>query len=64
MLSFRAIEEEDGWLCRHGSHVFDVHGTLEEAVEHMKGLASDDPPSQVWVHRLTAAPEIVATFEE
>jgi hypothetical protein len=61
---FRVVEKEDGsWLCRRGREEFDVHAQLDDAIEHTTGLAREDPPSQVFVHRLDGQVETIATLD-
>jgi hypothetical protein len=51
---FRAIETDEGrWECHHGARVFDEHPTLAEALEHLRGIAADQPEAaQLFVHTL------------
>jgi hypothetical protein len=61
---FRVVEQEDGsWLCRHGREVFDFHAQLDDAVEHTTGIAGEDRPSKVFVHRLDGQVQSIATFD-
>jgi hypothetical protein len=61
---FRVVEQEDGsWLCRHGREEFDFHAQLDDAVEHTTDIASEDTPSQVFVHRLDGRVQTVATLD-
>jgi hypothetical protein len=47
---FRAFETAEGWACRHGAHIYDLHPTLEEALHHLTELATR--PAQLVVHHL------------
>jgi hypothetical protein len=61
---FRVVEQEDGsWLCRRGREEFDSHGLLDDAIEHTIGLAGEDRPSRVFVHRLDGQVETVADLD-
>jgi Uncharacterized protein conserved in bacteria (DUF2188) len=61
---FRVVEQEDGsWLCRRGREEFDLHARLDDAIEHTTGLASEDAPSQVFVHRLDGRVQTIATID-
>jgi Uncharacterized protein conserved in bacteria (DUF2188) len=61
---FRVVELEDGsWLCRRGREEFDVHEQLDDAIEHTTGIASDHPPSQVFVHHRDGQVQTIATLD-
>jgi Uncharacterized protein conserved in bacteria (DUF2188) len=61
---FRVAEQEDGsWLCRRGREEFDVHEQLDDAIEHTTGIASEDRPSQVFVHHRDGRVETIATLD-
>ncbi len=60
---FRAIESADGWICRHGTLVYDSHPTLEDALAHLATLASADAPAEVFVHHLDGTVVSVATYD-
>jgi Uncharacterized protein conserved in bacteria (DUF2188) len=61
---FRVVERDDGsWLCRRGREEFDVHAQLDDAIEHTTGIASEHPPSQVFLHRLDGQVETIATLD-
>ncbi len=48
---FHVVEHEDhSWHCSHGRHVFDVHSTLVEAIDHITVLAAAQRPAEVFVH--------------
>ena len=58
----RAIEQTDGsWACRWGNQLFDEHPELDEALEHLREIASDKGPAEFFVHfldgRVTQHPE-------
>ena len=60
---FRVVEQEDGsWLCRRGREDFDTHGQRDDAIEHTTVIASEYPPSQVFVHHLDGQVDCVATL--
>jgi hypothetical protein len=50
----RAIQTAQGeWECHHGARVFDAHATLEDALEHLRSLASElEGIAEVFVHSL------------
>ena len=49
----RAIELDDGWwACRWSVEEFDRHPTLEESLSHLRELAVDHAPADIYVHRL------------
>lgn len=49
----RVIELDTGdWACRHGTHEYDSHAQLEEALTHIKVLATLTPPAELFLHRL------------
>ena len=61
---FRVIEHEDGsWSCRRGREDFDFHAELDDAIEHTTGIASEHPPSQVFVHHLDGRVQTIATLD-
>ena len=48
----RAIEQADGrWACSHGRVVFDRHDELSDALDHLRDLAADMSPAELFVHR-------------
>jgi succinylarginine dihydrolase len=49
---FRAIETVQGrWECRHGARLFDDHGTVDEALRHLRAMAAEQQRGvQVFVH--------------
>jgi hypothetical protein len=51
---FRAIETAQGrWECHHGARVFDEHLTLADALEHLRGIAADQPEvAELFVHTI------------
>jgi hypothetical protein len=58
---FRVVEQEDGsWSCRRGRDDFDSRAELDDAIEHTFGLASEHPPSEVFVHHLDGQVQSVA----
>lgn len=55
---FRAIERSDSrWACRHGTFEFDDHAELGEAIAHLRQLASESTPAELFVHRLDGSVE-------
>jgi len=52
---FRAIEDVEGWTCRHGVKAYDTHPTLEVALDHLAEIASASRPAQIVVHYLDGA---------
>jgi hypothetical protein len=49
---FHIVELDDGrWACRHGSTEYHQHASLEQAVEHMRHVASEQAPGSIIVHR-------------
>lgn len=53
MWFLRAIELSDGgWACRYGLTEFDTHPQLDHAVDHLRELAEELGPAQLFVHRL------------
>jgi hypothetical protein len=54
----RAMEQQDGgWQCRWGSHTYDVHNDLGEALAHLRELATLITPSELFVHRADGTTE-------
>ena len=50
---FRVIESPDGrWACRRGRAEVDRHPEVDEALRHIRQIAAEHRPSQVWVHHL------------
>jgi hypothetical protein len=50
---FRVVElSEGGWACRHGRGVLDTHTDLEDAIAHITGVASEQRPATLFLHRL------------
>jgi len=48
---FHAVEDDAGtWTCRHGLTVYDTHDSMDEALQHVTGIAQDRRPSAVFVH--------------
>lgn len=61
---FRVIEHEDGlWSCRRGRADLDVHARLDDAIEHTTRIASQYPPSEVFVHHVDGRVQSIATLE-
>ena len=61
---FRVVGQDDGsWSCRRGRDDFDWFGQLDEAIEHTTRIASENPPSEVFVHHLDGRVESIATFD-
>jgi hypothetical protein len=61
---FRLIEDPEGWwVCRTGRHELDRHSSESEAFAHICELASDVPPSQVFVHRADGQVRSEAVFD-
>jgi uncharacterized protein DUF2188 len=50
-------------LCRWGREEFDAHEQLDDAIEHTIGIASEHPPSQVFVHRRDGQVETIAHLD-
>lgn len=50
---FRVIEGDDGsWGCRRGGTDYDSHAALGAAIEHIKIIAADEQPAELFVHHL------------
>jgi hypothetical protein len=50
---FRVIELDDGaWACRRGVEEFDRHDELYDAVSHIRVIASEHTPAELFVHHL------------
>ncbi len=61
---FRVVEQDDGsWLCRRGREEFDFHAQLDDAIEHTIGIASEDPPSEVFIHHRDGRVQNIATLD-
>jgi Uncharacterized protein conserved in bacteria (DUF2188) len=61
---FRVVEQDDGsWSCRRGREDFDFRAQLDDAVERTTDVASEHPPSEVFVHRLDGQVQSIATFD-
>ncbi len=55
---FRAVELIDGqWACRRGLEQYDAHLRLDGAIEHLRSLAADAQPAELFVHRLDGTVE-------
>lgn len=55
---FRVIALADGrWACRRGMEHYDSHIQLQEAVGHLRSLAGDSGPAELFVHRLDGTVE-------
>ena len=63
MWFYRAIETAEGWICRHGSEVYDTHDNLEDALEHLTELAVASAPAQVFIHYLDGLVSVFAMFD-
>jgi len=51
---FRVVEHEDGsWRYRRGRALLKQFSNLDDAIEHVTGIASENPPSELIVHRST-----------
>ena len=58
MWFLRAIQlDEREWACRHGLTEFDTHAELHHALEHLRALAEDCQPAQLFIHRLDGTVE-------
>lgn len=65
MWFFRVVEEaEQGWACHRGLEVIDTHTSLEEAVTHLRSIAEQHRPSQLFVHRLDGTAENLGIITE
>lgn len=61
---FRIVEHEDGsWWYRRGREDLKRFWQLDDAIDHVKDIASENPPSEVLVHRRGGRPEVTATFD-
>jgi uncharacterized protein DUF2188 len=61
---FRVVEQNDGtWMCRRGRYAIDHHPDMQQALDHIKSLASNHRPSEVRLHHLNGRVETVITFE-
>jgi len=50
-LFFHIVEDDAGrWTCRHGRHDYDTHNTLAQAKEHIRTLAFENRPAEIFVH--------------
>jgi len=48
---FRVVELDDGrWACRHGEQEYDTHTAVEPAIAHIKALAADHRPAELFLH--------------
>ncbi|HEY5457208.1 MAG TPA: hypothetical protein VIJ96_17240 [Acidothermaceae bacterium] len=55
---FRVIEPADGrWACRHGVEHYDSHIQLQKAVRHLRSLARDSRPAELFLDRLDGTVE-------
>jgi hypothetical protein len=64
MYFFHVVEQRDGsWSCRRGREDFDFRAQLDDAIEQTEGVASEHPPSEVFVHRLDGQVQSIATFD-
>ena len=55
---FRVIELADGrWACQRGVEHYDIHTQLYNAVGHLRSLAADSRPAELFVHRLDGTVE-------
>jgi len=60
---FRIFEQEDGsWSCRRGRDDLDRFGDLGDALTHTVDIASEDAPSEVFVHLVDGRVQPFATF--
>jgi hypothetical protein len=56
----RAIEQDDGrWACRHGLQHYAVHAELHHAVEHLRVLAIELGPAELFAHHLDGRIETI-----
>jgi len=54
----RAIElDEGGWACRWSRTEFDRHGSLKEALHHLRSLAQDLGEVEIFVHPIRGQPQ-------
>jgi uncharacterized protein DUF2188 len=61
---FRVVEQKDGsWVCRRGREEFDFHAQLDDAIEHTFGMATQNPPSQVFVHHRDGKVQSIAILD-
>jgi hypothetical protein len=61
---FRIVEQDDGsWLGRRGQVVFKRFGELDDAIEHVTGIARENPSSKVLVHHIDGRVHSIATFD-
>ena len=50
---FRVVElAPDKWECRHGEKTFDIHQEMTQAVDHLRTLAVDKQPAELFLHLL------------
>lgn len=55
------VELGDGrWACRHGADVFDRHAELDEAVDHIRQIASTMPPAEIFLHHADGTTERIS----
>ena len=61
---FHVVELQGGsWSCRRGREDFGCHAQLDDAIEHTTGIASEHPPSEVFVHHLDGQVQSIATLD-
>jgi len=59
---FRVVELDDGrWACRHGSHEYDTHPALNQAIEHIATVAAENRPAELFLHRLDGSVRSLGT---
>jgi hypothetical protein len=52
-LYFHIVERDDGqWICRHCTHEYDNHATLEQAEHHIRTIAIAQRPASIFIHPL------------
>jgi hypothetical protein len=60
-LWFRVIEVEEGvFACRFGLTEYDRHDTASAAIDHLKTIAADHSPAQVYLHPRDGVTHLVA----
>jgi hypothetical protein len=56
-------KDDGSWLCHRGREEFDFHAQLDDAIEHTIGIASEDLPSEAFVHHRDGRVQTIATLD-
>jgi hypothetical protein len=58
------IELDDGrWACRQGTEEFDRHGEIGDAVAHIRAVAAQHLPAELFVHGLDGSVRSVGVLD-